>query len=712
MAVESGKAKSGPSVEHYNAHIAAYEREFKKWEKRGDKIMKIYKDDGSERKQGSSFNVLWSNVQTLKSATFARMPVPDVSRRFKDNDPVGRVAALMLERALTFEVQHYKDFGASLRQAVYDRFLPGRGVVWVRYEPTFKQVEDGAPEDGEQLTEDVETETETAEELDFECAPVDYVHWKDFGHSVARTWEEVSIVWRKVYLRRPALIERFGKEEGGKIPLDATPDEQGKVRGSTDSDSVQSAALLYEMWDKDTGQCLFLSKSLNKIVQTIDDPLQLEEFFPCPPPLFATVTTDSLVPLPDYTLYQDQARQLDLLSTRIDGLVKALRVRGVHDASQPALARLFTDAGDNELIPVQNWTAFAEKQGLKGAIDIVDLTPIAVALKEAYAAFEQVKSQIYELTGISDIIRGETSPSETATAQQIKNSYASMRLKTYQDEVERFSARLLQLKAQIICNHFDDETICQISACRQLSQEDQQLVPQALQMLHDKVTRTFSIEVSTDSMVYQDEQQDKQDRTEFLGAVSGYLEKAVPAMEQTPVLGPLAIEMLKFVVRGFRVGKSIEGTIDQAMDQLRQQAQQLKAPPGQAEAQADMQKAQMEAQSDQQIAQTKEQAANQRQQQEQAHEAQMEQMRLASEERARQADAANEQRLKAFQEQQESMRQAADQKHEQAMGQMQNMLEMILQRMKGQVAIDVAEVGAGATLQAAEMSAAKQGAQE
>jgi hypothetical protein len=67
----------------------------------------------------------------------------------------------------------------------------------------------GSPEDGDQITDDVD---EPNEELEYECAPVDYVHWKDFGHSVARTWEEVTRVWRAVYMTKDALEERFGKE--------------------------------------------------------------------------------------------------------------------------------------------------------------------------------------------------------------------------------------------------------------------------------------------------------------------------------------------------------------------------------------------------------------------------------------------------------------------------------------------------------------------
>jgi hypothetical protein len=710
-------------VQYYLNHIAAYEREFKTWEGRVDKIVKRYRDE--KRDRGSSgqakFNVLWSNVQTLKAATFARVPMPDVSRRFKDNDPVGRVASMLLERALEFEVEHYRDFRASISQCVYDRFLGGRGTAWVRYEPTFKQVAQGEYQgDADQITEDVESETQTSEELDFECAPVDYVHWKDFGHAVARTWEECPIVWRKVYLSKTAIEERWPAEQFGEvakeIPFDSNPDDLKQYKGTTDTDSVNKKALIYEIWDKEEGCALWLSKSLGKIIETRPDPLGLEEFFPCPPPLFSTLTTESLIPIPDFTLYQDQAAELDLLADRIDGLVKALQVKGVYDASEPNLARLFTEAGNGTLIPVNNWAAFAEKQGLSGSISMVDILPIAQALKEAYAAFEQIKGQIYELTGISDILRGQTAPSETATAQQIKNSYASLRLKVYQDEVEKFSERLLQLKAQIICSKFDAETICQMAACDQLSEADQQLIPQAIQLLKSNVLRNFRIEVATDSMVYQDEQQEKQDRMEFLTAVSQFMEKAVQAGQASPELVPLAVEMLKFGVTGFRVGKSLEGTIDSTAEQLKQRiAQQMAQPqpnPEQMQAQADLQKTQMQIQADQQSDQARAQAdvaienarqsaAMQMEASRQAHERQMEAMRQQHE--AAMAGAAQQHQAQIA---------AMQQQHQEALSVMEQrvsqQLQLILAHLNNAAKVEVAEIAAQTTLDAAQISAANQ----
>jgi hypothetical protein len=318
---------------------------------------------------------------------------------------------------------------------------------------------------------------------------------------------------------------------------------------------------------------------MGKILDSRDDPLQLENFFPCPKPLYATLTNESLVPVPDYTLYQDQANELDVLSDRIKGLIDALKVRGVYDAASPELARLFTEGDNNTLIPVKNYAAFAEKGGLGGAVDMVDLSPIANALNMAYTGMQQVKNQIYDITGISDIIRGASVASETATAQQIKGQYATLRLKTYQDEVALFASELMRIKAQIICQHFQPETLLKIGGAELLNDADKPLIPQALQLLQNNPMRTFRVEVATDSMLYMDEQQEKADRVEFLAATSSFLERAIQSAQLAPELVPLMIDLLKFGVTGYRVGRTIEGQIDNVADNIKQQMSLPKPPP-------------------------------------------------------------------------------------------------------------------------------------
>jgi hypothetical protein len=572
----------------YNC-IAQYERTFKEWEGRADKIVKRYRDESRSRNNPQAkFNILWSNVQTITPAVFARLPRPDVSRRFRDNDPIGRVASTMLERALEYEIEHYQDYASAMKQAVQDRLLGGRGTAWVRYEPHIVGQAGGeagdAPEDGFQVTEDTdEAETEggiyreNQERIEYECAPVDYVYWRDFGLTVARTWEEVTAVWRKVYMERPALVERFGEELGGKIPLDTKPDTSKNFNEKMGEGSRE--ALIYEIWDKTTGQVIWLSKSMGKILDTRDDPLQLENFWPCPKPMFSTLTTDSLIPVPDFVLYQDQARQLDTLADRIDGFIQALKVRGVYDAAEPSLSRLFTEGENNTLLPVKNYGAFSEKGGMAGAINLVDIAPIAQGLQMAYQAMEQVKGQIYEIMGIADIQRGQTDPNETLGAQIIKSNNASGRLKTMQHEVVNFATALLQIKAQIICQHFTEDTIVKISGAMQLSPQDQALIPQALMLLKDEPAKNFRIEVTSDSMIYQDEQQEKQDRVEFLTAVSSFMQTALPVAQTSPELTPLLMEMLKFGVTAFKAGKGMEGLIDETADKFRNQAKAAEGQP-------------------------------------------------------------------------------------------------------------------------------------
>ena len=596
----------------YNT-IAGYERAYKEWEARTDRIIKRYRDDSRTRNNPNArFNILWSNVQTITPAIFARLPRPDVSRRFRDNDPVARVASMMLERALDYEITHYGDYKSAMSQSVLDRLLGGRGTSWVRYEPHIAGeaggMAEGMPEDGLQVTEDTdEAETEGGiyredqERIEYECAPVDYVYWRDFGHTIARTWEEVTAVWRKVYMERAALVERFGEELGNKIPLDTKPENSKTFNEKMGEGAFE--ACIYEIWDKTSGEVLWLSKSMGKILDTRPDPLKLENFWPCPKPLYATLTTDKLEPIPDFVLYQDQAKQLDTLADRIDGFINALKVRGVYDASEPSLARLFSEGENNTLIPVKNYAAFSEKGGMMGAINLVDIAPIAQALQMSYQAMDQVKNQIYEIMGIADIQRGQTDPSETLGAQIIKSNNAAGRLKTMQHAVVDFATELLSIKAQIICNHFTDDTIVKISGAMQLSPQDQALIPQALALLRNEAAKNFRVEVTSDSMIFQDEQQEKADRLEFLSAMSGFLQQAVPASQANPELTPMLVEMLKFGVTAFKAGKGLEGMIDETADKFREQSKALegqpKPPPVEIQKlqmQAQMKQAEMQAQ--------------------------------------------------------------------------------------------------------------------
>lgn len=598
-------------LEKYLRAVGTYENEFAKWQARVKKLVKRYRDDtrGSGGNETAKFNILWSNVQTLIPAVYAKLPKADVSRRFGDNDPVGRVASRLIERAIDFEIEHYSDFRSTMKYDVEDRFLGGRGTSWVRYEPHVAPI--GVEDDGLSITSDIEAgegAPPPLEQIEYERAPVDYVHWKDFGHSQGRTWEEVGQVWRWVYMTREAIVERFGEEMARTIPTDQGPETLNAYR---DSKRQYNLAKICELWDKETLKVYWFCKGMPHFIDVRDDPLGVEGFFPCPKPLYATTTSDNLVPVPDFVLYQDQAMELDILSDRIDGLVKALRVRGVYDASQPALQRLMTEGDNNALIPVDKWAAFGEKGGLKGSIDLLPLDTIAQALLQCYQARADIKGQIYEITGISDIIRGQSMASETATAQQIKGQYAGLRLRSLQEDVALFATEVIRLKAQVMCLHYQPQTILAYAAAEQMSDADKALIPQALQLIRDKPLRNFRIDIAADSLVQIDEAQEKQDRMQFLQAFGGFLQQALPVGQASPELIPVMMDLLKYGVQAFKAARPLEGSIDAAVEQLKVAAQQPRENPEAQRAQMVAQAEQAKAQMMMQVEQAKLQQASQ-----------------------------------------------------------------------------------------------------
>ena len=607
---------------YWRDEIHRYKEDFKKWAESGRKIIKRYRD---ERKDATNidvrFNILWSNIKTLKPAVYSRAPNVEVSRRFKDQNDVGRVAATILERAIDYELRQYNDFHSALDNTVYDRLLPGRGVAWLRYEPKIESQEEP------QITDDVEDEgspagdgeaygmageVEPLEVVTDERTPVDYVFWEDFAHLPARTWEEVTWVARRVYMSKDEGLERFGdKFENVNLTYSREKDPQNDDNNQNVIPEDKKA-VVWEIWCKSSKKVYWIAESYEELLDERDDPLELECFFPCPKPLFSTVTTDSLIPVADFKLYQDQADEMDEISGRIAHLTKACKVMGIYAADEPSLARLMKEGQDSVLIPVENWPAFMEKGGLGQAIQLVPLADIIATLQQLYAAREACKQVIYETTGLSDILRGASVANETATAQGIKAQFASIRLNDMKDDVSRFARDILRMKAEIICSRYQPDIILQVSGIANTPDgQNPELVAAAIQLLKNEPIRNYNIDIETDSMVEIDQQKEKSDRIEFLQASSSFLEKAVQAAQVAPDILPVVSQMLLFGIRGFKVGRELEGTFETFVQQATEKVAQREANPQpnpaeqemqaklqleQAKAQAEAQKADMDAQ--------------------------------------------------------------------------------------------------------------------
>lgn len=538
------------------------------WEKRAEKVEKRYRDERSEYDSSKKMNILWSNVETLKPAVYSNTPKPNVGRRYKDQDPIGKDASTILERALEYAVDAY-DFDDVMRSVVEDRLLSGRGVARVLYEPTMGKAigEDGIEYD----------------EVVYEEALCEYVYWKDFRHGAARKWDQVPWVAFRTFPTRDELVSRFGKKLARDIPLSHKPE------GCDDQDEQFKKAKVWEIWSKTDKKIYWIAEGYDKLLDESDPYINLNGFFPCPKPLYATTTNSNLIPVPDFTQYQDQADELDTLTARINVLVSSLKVSGVYAGDAPEIKRLLEDGADNQLVSVPNWAMYAERGGIDGMVSWFPIDQVAKAAVSLYEAREKTKQELYEITGLADIIRGSSKSSETATAQRIKGQFATLRLSDTQAQVANFARDLIALKGEVIAEHFSPQTLQLMTGV--------QVMPEVVQLLRNDPLREFRIDIETDSTISVDEQAEKESRVEFLNTASSFLERAIPAFQSMPQLGPLLGQMLMFGIRGFKAGRELEESFEEAMNQIGQMPQQQQANP-EAEAKAakmqqDMQVAQM-----------------------------------------------------------------------------------------------------------------------
>ena len=562
------------TAQYWQMELDSSDQSEKDWRERGRAVVARYRDeretDGYGTGLSKQFNILWSNTETMKGALFARMPKADVRRRYSDNNPITRQVAIVLERALQYGNEVYSA-DKPIKAAIEDYLLPGRGVVWVVYEPIFVkekiQVE-SLDEFGNMVMIDQEEERIADQRCYF-----DYINWEDYRESPAKRPEDVYWKARRHLLTRDELIEK-GFKNAKDIPLNWSPEPTEGYQ--EEYSEIFSRAEVWEIWDKYTSKRFFISRGYNEVLAEDDDPYELENFFPCPDSLVAIRTNETNVPIPEFTLYQDQADELDRITTRISNLIEGLKRRGIYDASVPELSHL-ADAGDNDFVPSENFAQLAAKGGLQSVFQQEDIAPIAQVLQGLYQQRNQVLDTIYQITGISDIIRGSTKASETATAQQLKAQFGSMRMRKKQSEIAEYIRDLFRLKAEIIAEHYEPETLAAMTALT--------ITPEMMQIMRDDKLRGYSIDIESDATIFTDEEEEKKTRIEFLSSFGAYLQQAIGIANQSPALTPLAFQALRFLMGAWKVGRTFEDVIDRTEAQLTQQAQQaLQAGPQPSEA--------------------------------------------------------------------------------------------------------------------------------
>ncbi|ANL52853.1 hypothetical protein [Rhizobium phaseoli] len=616
---------------NWQQELERAQRYFKSWVDRCTKIEKIYLQQQADQTSAAKrrFPMLWANTSVLQPAVYARVPQPVVERRFKDSQPVARMASELVERNLAFTADD-ADLDSVMRAVRDDFLLCARGTVWLRYEADFEPIDMGVePSDsagsGFQSGGMGDNGGPALEQIADERVCMDYVHWSDFLHSPARRWKDVTWVARRVPMTDEEFDKRFPQ---GRASLAANGGGSSHGTNSTERAQNEGKTNVWEIWCKTEDYTVWIAEGSPVALEVSEPPLTLTRFFPCPRPAFGTLSTSSLIPVPDYVYYQQQCDEIDLLTKRINKLTDQLRLKIFYPSGDgsvsPAIEKAMRPENDTVMVPIPEWAAFTDKGGSKAIVTlpIDDVQKVIVACIEAR---KQLIEDVYQITGISDIVRGDTQASETATAQRIKSQWGSIRIRDRQAELARFARDVVNIAGEIICDQFQPETLMLVSGIQlpteaqkqqvqmqmqqqqmmaqqaaaraqqmgqpapppqppQLPPEIQQMMQQptideVVQLLRNDSVRGFRIDIETDSTIEPDEDAEKQRRMEFVEMVGGFMQQAGAIAQQTPMLVPVMVETLLFAARGFRAGRQLENTLEQVGAQLSQAATAPKPPP-------------------------------------------------------------------------------------------------------------------------------------
>jgi len=466
------------------------------------------------------FNILHSNVETIVPAIYNSTPTPDIRERWpvKDKSPdqlqealgdpaqMGQApapnapgappeqderdrpenqVAQILERAIIVQIDD-NALDEEIEASAQDAFLAGRGVVRIRLD---------ADEKSQDLLEDETQEQVTVEN---ERVLFEVVPWRDYVEGSARRFDALPWVAFRHWLDHDVVKDQYKDA----IDSQTSPDQKASELDGDDTGDIE----VWEVWDKSDKSVSFIRASDGVVLEKVDDPMGLPDFFPHAKPVVPIKITSKRTPVCPYEVYRTQAKELDKVTKRINAILGGMKVKGGIAGAASDIAAL-ADAGDNELVPIENVEGLVQTGGLEKAIIWWPIDKAVAVLQQLYVARDSIKQTIYEITGISDIVRGASNANETLGAQKMKTQWGSIRIKKMQNMVERQVRDLFVLTAQCISANFTIATLSKITGI--------DISPEAAQLL-DAGLKQYRIDVESDSTIRADLSRQKGEMAEFL----------------------------------------------------------------------------------------------------------------------------------------------------------------------------------------------------
>jgi len=513
-------------------------------------------DTASKGHEVPDFNILHSNVETIVPSIYNSTPAPDIRPRHNAKDDLAKQVADIFERVIAAQIDD-NVLDTEIEATAQDTFLAGRGITRIKFdadeEPVIEVDAMGMPVESVRLVN---------ERVIFEN-----VSWRDYRFGPCKRFKDRP--WE-------AFRHCISQEELERI----TDDEIAQAySGETPTEKEELDVDVWEIWCKETRRVYFVVEASGKVVSIKDDPLGLSKFFTVPNIIQPIKSTHNTLPVCPYRVYRSLAEELDTATDRINAIMSGLRVRGLIAGDAEPL-ELLSEAGDNEFVPVPNVENLVAAGGIEKAVMWWPIETAIAVLQQLYVQREQTKQTIYEITGISDIIRGQGDASETATAQNIKTQWGSLRIKKMQRLIERHVRDLFKLAAEVISQHFSYQTISKASGI--------QIAPEMMPLLGQPFDH-YRIDVESDSTVRADLTKSRQEMASFLEGTASFLQTMAPIIGQAPATAGPIIDMYASFARQFSLGKSGEDALDQLAELAKQAAAQPRPNPEAEAKKAEMQ---------------------------------------------------------------------------------------------------------------------------
>lgn len=488
----------------------------------------------------SGFNIFWSGIETQKPFLYFKQPKPYVERLSWNASPAERLSAKILERALTWNLNKF-DFDSVLKYARNDYLISGCGILFESYQPSFQ------------------TEHILGQEFTFktdEKVVSTYVDPLNFlmDTSHAGIFEEVTWIARRIPMQLKDIETSFGEKALEMFSL------------HTQNDELESPQIdVYEIWDKDTRRVYYFTPSCPSAFLKIQaDPLHLEGFFPIPKPIFATLTTDSLIPQADFQMVEKILEELKGVTDRMRLLMQAIKISGVYDTSFMRLKDIFDK--DVTLVGLHDFDRLKEAGGLNGVIDFIPIQQYIAGLEVLAKRRDELKNELFEITGVSDIMRGSSNKVETATAVEKKTGFGTLRNQDRQNDMQRFIQNIYQIKAEIICEQFDDHLLKSFVS----SEEGYSLetLAEAVAILKTGKLRNMVLSIETEAFFKPEDEAKK--ITQAVETISKLITQGVSVVASEHNLLPLYKEMIMQTVNALPHARQFENVIDQAFTNIAQ----------------------------------------------------------------------------------------------------------------------------------------------